>query len=109
MRLDRAAPAADLLAAELVTSKSAGRWSGVRLLLVAAFGAVVDDSGATDGAAPAATPTVYGHLVVTRRDTGKEVLRTGTDAAEPDLLEHVRGQLAELTVGEFLDRWGVRA
>ena len=50
-----------------------------------------------------ATPTVHGELIITRRDTGGELLRTDTDLP----LAHVRGQLDEMTVAEFLDRWDI--
>ncbi|UWP80368.1 hypothetical protein [Dactylosporangium fulvum] len=52
------------------------------------------------------TPTVRGHLVVTRRDTGQTLLRTPawTDGT---LANQVRYQLDVLTVREFLQRWKI--
>ena len=48
-------------------------------------------------------------LVVTRRDTGAEVLRlpAGDPDAAPLLLQHVQNQLSELSVDEFKESWGM--
>lgn len=47
-------------------------------------------------------------LVVRRRGTGVEVLRTAADVGEPDLLlQTVRDDLATKTVEEFIREWRV--
>jgi hypothetical protein len=63
-------------------------------------------SAATQGLVP--SPSLA-DLVVTRRDTGAEVLRlpAGDPDAAPLLLQHVQTQLRELSVGEFTESWGV--
>jgi hypothetical protein len=49
---------------------------------------------------------VEADLVVRRRDTGAEVLRTAADVGDPQfLLEQVRRDLAEKTVEEFVSEW----
>lgn len=79
---------------------SAGRWAAVRLVVAAL------SRGLLDLTEPGG-PTVHGHLIVSRRGTGTELLRMETDTFDADFLAYVRGQLDELTVGEFLDRWGI--
>jgi hypothetical protein len=45
-------------------------------------------------------------LVVRRRDTGREILRTAADVGEPELLLHtVRRDLETKTVEEFVAEW----
>ena len=45
-------------------------------------------------------------LVVRRRDTGTEVLRTPADVGSPEyLLAQVREDLATLTITEFFGQW----
>ena len=52
-------------------------------------------------------PPLY-DLVVTRRDTGREVMRTIADIADPEhLLEQVNEDLATKTVEEFFSEWRV--
>lgn len=47
-------------------------------------------------------------LVVTRRDTGREVMRTIADIADPEhLLEQVNADLESKTVEEFFSEWRV--
>lgn len=47
-------------------------------------------------------------LVVTRRDTGAEVLRTVADLGDPQaLLETVRADLESKTVEQFVREWRV--
>jgi hypothetical protein len=105
--VDLDARASDVLAAEVVTAKKAGRWAAARLLVASVLLAIVDD-----GASSAGTPAVHGDLVVTRKDTGEVVLtvavgfRPTVDESEVDYLGYVRRQLDELTAGEFLARWG---
>ncbi|GAA0901770.1 hypothetical protein GCM10009557_77790 [Virgisporangium ochraceum] len=96
---DPGSPAVLVLAAAIVGAPSASRWAFVRLFLTALVGVVADVSG------PPPRSPVLGDLEVTRRDTGATVLRV--DGATADLLDHVRQQLDELTVAEFLDRWSV--
>ncbi len=67
------------------------RFSGLRMALDAALGG--------------ATITVY-DLVVTRLDTGAEVIRTAADTGDPHhLLGQVELDLERKTVGEFLEEW----
>jgi hypothetical protein len=109
MDLDRDAPAGEWLAADVVLPPTAGRWAAVRVFLAGIALAIFDEQGSEPG-----PPTLAGSLVVTRLDTGETVLETDLrlhpivdDDAGTDHLGYVRGQLEELTVGEFLDRWGV--
>jgi hypothetical protein len=45
-------------------------------------------------------------LVVRRRDTGREVMRTPADVGDPEILVHrVRRDLEEKTVAEFVAEW----
>ncbi|MCI2957655.1 hypothetical protein MN032_08120 [Agromyces atrinae] len=47
-------------------------------------------------------------LVVRRRDSGVEVLRTAADLGDPDqLLQTVRADLASKTVEEFVREWRI--
>jgi hypothetical protein len=100
-RVDLDARARSELAMELVTTPAAGRWAlagkVVEALLLAADGSP---------SAEVTTPTVRGHIVVTRRDTGQTLLRTPawTDGT---LADQVRHQLDVLTVREFLQRWKI--
>ncbi|GAA1557309.1 hypothetical protein GCM10009827_092820 [Dactylosporangium maewongense] len=109
MELDLDAPAAEVLAADVVTTAKAGRWAVIRLFAAAAVQSLFDDSTGPGGPG---TPTVYGHLVVTRRDTGEVVLavplelKPDLEHGDADYLGYVRRQLDELTAGEFLERWG---
>lgn len=84
-------PASAHLAAALEERpKTARYWLGVALALV------------TQEAPP------MFDLVVTRRDTGREVLRTIADVADPgDLLTEVERDLATKTVEEFVAEWRV--
>ncbi|MEV0569209.1 hypothetical protein [Dactylosporangium sp. NPDC050588] len=109
MELDLDAPAGEVLAADVVTTAKAGRWAVVRLLAAGVVQSLFDDSIGPGGPG---TPTVHGHLVVTRRDTGEVVLavplglKPDLEHGDADYLGYVQNQLDELTVGEFLDRWG---
>jgi len=82
------------------------RWAGVGLYLVVVAAApfIV---GPADGGTPGALSRY--DVVVRRRDTDEELLRTGADS--PDEAEgiraHMETQLAELSVEEFCDRWGI--
>lgn len=96
--IDPGSPAVLVLAAGIVNVPSASRWAFVRLFFTALVGVVADLS------TPSTSP-VLGDLEVTRRDTGTTVLYV--DGATADLLAHVRQQLDELTVAEFLDRWSI--
>lgn len=96
--IDPGSPAVLVLAAGIVNVPSASRWAFVRLFFSTLVGVVADLS------TPPQSP-VLGDLEVTRRDTGATVLRVGE--ATDELLAHVRQQLDELTVAEFLDRWSV--
>lgn len=83
------------LTAELEPSRAslprkAARWAGA--LIEAAFGSITE------------SPDL--DLVVRRRDTGAEVLRTHADVASPEhLLATVRDDLATKTVTEFVAEW----
>ena len=86
---------------ELVTTPAAGRWELVRkvgeALLLAAAGSPSAD---------VTTPSVRGHIVVTRRDTGQTLLRTPAWTGGL-LADQVRYQLDVLSVREFLQRWKI--
>ncbi len=84
-------PASHHLRAALVERPKTPRyWLGVLLALV------------TQDA-----PPLY-DLVVTRKDTGREVMRTIADIADPEhLLEQVNEDLATKTVEEFFSEWRV--
>lgn len=83
------------LTAELEPAQASGprkalRWAGA--LLEAALGSVPE------------SPDL--DLVVRRRDTGAEVLRTHADVASPEhLLATVRDDLATKSVTEFVAEW----
>jgi hypothetical protein len=93
--LDLGAPARDLLDADLLIPRSSGWWATLRLFLTAIY-----DLGEP-------SRTVRGELVVTRRDTDATLLRMPADT-DVDLPAYVHSQLDQLTVGEFLNRWGFR-
>jgi hypothetical protein len=94
------APACLVLAADMVAPASAGRWAAVRLVVAALTRGLLD---LTEPGGPA----VPGHLIISRRGTGTELLRMETDTFDAGFLAYVRSQLDELTVGEFLDQWGI--
>ncbi|MFI5914189.1 hypothetical protein [Dactylosporangium sp. NPDC051541] len=100
--LDLTARAADVLAADIHTTKRAGRWAAARWVAagLARLAADADDD-------PGEPMLPFSHFVLTRRDTGEELLRVDADFDDHHLLAHVQQQLDELTAGEFLDRWGV--
>jgi len=102
MDLDLGASAGAVLAADLVATPRARWWTNAGLLVSVVLGALAH--GDWPGG-----PTVRAFLVVTRQDTGVELLRLRTDTDDAALLEHVRRQFDELTVGEFFDRWGIDA
>lgn len=79
--------AADHLRAELVPK----RFSGLRMAIDSALGGV--------------SIAVY-DLVVTRLDTGAEVIRTAADTGDPHhLLGQVELDLERKSVAEFLEEW----
>lgn len=96
------APACLVLAADMIIPRRAARWAYLRMTTKALVASLLDLTDPTDPTGPT-RPTVDGELIVTIRDTGAELLRTGTDFP----LAHVRSQLDEMTVAEFLARWGV--
>jgi hypothetical protein len=100
VEVDLDAPACLALTAHLHRPPSAGRWAAARLVAVALARAAFD-------LPQPGGPTMTGDLVITRVDTGTEVWRLETDTNDAELLPHVRGQLDELTVAEFLDAWGI--
>jgi hypothetical protein len=103
MSVDPDAPANRLLTADLVTPPPAGKWTGAGRFV----GALV---GVATGAANPEDAAARRDVLVTRRDTGATVLHVDSDintGADETLLDHVRGQLDTLTLGQFLDRWGV--
>jgi hypothetical protein len=83
------------LTAELEPARATGPRKALRwglALVEAAFGSVPDDPDLD--------------LVVRRRDTGAEVLRTHADIASPEhLLATVRDDLATKSVTEFVAEW----
>ena len=87
-----------VLSADLVSAPAGPVWSRARALLQVALGVLVEDS---DPIPP------WGALIVTRIGTGAAVQLTRSRREDGELLAYVRRQLAELTVGQFLDRWGV--
>jgi hypothetical protein len=93
-RLD--APACLVLAADMIIPRRAAGLAYLRMTAKALVFSLLDLTGSN-------SPTVDGELIITRRDTGAELLRTETGFP----LAHVRGQLDELTVAEFLTRWGI--
>ena len=102
--LDFAAPARDVLSVRWETIDD-GRAARVgryfRALLAAVF--VYPEVPGGVGAGPA----VPAYLVVQCSDSGDEVLRLRSDLQDVALLQHVRGHVETLTVGEFCDQWGV--
>jgi hypothetical protein len=84
-------PAAAHLRATLVERKKTPRyWLGV------AIGLLTQEA-----------PPLF-DLVVTRRDTGREVMRTVADIADPaHLLEQVNADLESKTIEEFFSEWRV--
>jgi hypothetical protein len=82
------------LNAELVERREHG-WAKARHYALTALGAMFT------GDLPATHD-----LVVYRRDTGAEVIRTPADIGDPEfLLEHVLDDLQTKTVSEFLTEW----
>lgn len=72
--------------------KKTARWVGAAL-------------EATMGSIPSAPDL---DLVVRRRDTGAEVLRTHADLGDPEaLLAQVRADLATKTVAQFIAEWRI--
>ena len=104
MPVDRDAPAGRLLVAELVAPPPPGRWAAVRRFVGALVRVATADATDTLGPDDAAARR---DLLVTRRDTGAPVLRVEAGTADVETLQHVTRQLEDLTVAEFLDRWGV--
>lgn len=103
MAADLSAPAGHVLAAALVTPPPAQGWAAVRRFAGALVKVAADAANPEDAAARR-------DVLVTRRDTGAEVLRVDRDNGDPDgtvTLNHVQSQLDELTLGEFLDKWGL--
>jgi len=87
-------PASRYLRAELVERRLRG-WARLRYWVLAIVAALFGDSG----------PAVF-DLVVTRIDSGREVMRTRADVGDPQhLLDTVEADLEEKTVTEFLAEW----
>jgi hypothetical protein len=102
MSIDLDTRAGDVFAADIVATRSALRWTAVRVFASSVICALLDMSGSRP------QPVIEAaHLVVTRLDTGEEVWRTSAHVADLDLKTHVLRQLDELTVGEFCDAWGI--
>ncbi|HWR86354.1 MAG TPA: hypothetical protein VN200_10200 [Rhodoglobus sp.] len=88
-------PASTYLDASLERSRATGVQRAIRWI-----GAIAS-AGLGDGVD---APDV--DLVVRRRDTGAEVIRTHADTGSPaDLLASVREELETQTVTEFLESW----
>jgi hypothetical protein len=88
--------AAEYLTADLEERRGNRVVKGARLLanlVLAAVGAGHDNVADVD-------------LVVRRRDSGREVIRTAADVGEPEFLLHqVRRDLESKTVEEFVAEW----
>ncbi|MDG6107151.1 hypothetical protein Daura_32445 [Dactylosporangium aurantiacum] len=87
-----------VLSADLVPRPVSRAWANTRALLRIGLAVLMEEGD---------PPVPKGFLVVTRMDNGAAVRLTRSDHEDGALLAYVRQQLAELTVGEFLDRWGV--
>jgi hypothetical protein len=86
-------PASNYLRAELLPSRASG-WHKWRRLGAMAVQAIAGE-----------IPTNV-DLVVYRRDTGAEIMRTPADVGSPDfLLEQVNADLKSKTVTEFVAEW----
>jgi hypothetical protein len=99
--VDLDGPAGSELAMELVTTPAAGRWG---LAFTVAEAVLAASAGSPNAGVTA--PTVRGHIVITRRDTGQALLRTPA-WTDGNLADQVRHQLDVLTVREFLQRWRI--
>lgn len=88
--------AGQILSADL-EQRRGSRWArGVRFLVNLVAMAV--------GGGPDVVADV--DLVVRRRDTGREIMRTPADVGDPEILVHrVRLDLEEKSVEEFLAEW----
>jgi hypothetical protein len=87
-------PAANYLNAELVERRDHG-WEKAKRYGLTALGAMFT------GELPATHD-----LVVYRRDTGAEIIRTPADLGSPEfLLQQVLDDLELKTVAEFLEEW----
>jgi hypothetical protein len=94
--------AGDVLAADIVATRSALRWTAVRIFASSLICALLDMGGNRP------QPVIEAaDLIVTRRDTGEEVWRTSAHVADLELKTHVLRQLDELTVAEFCAEWGI--
>ncbi|RWZ46206.1 hypothetical protein ELQ90_15660 [Labedella phragmitis] len=88
--------AAQILTADLEKRRGGRLLRGVRLLINLVAMAV--------GGSPDVVADV--DLVVRRRDTGREIMRTPADVGDPEILVHrVRRDLEEKTVEEFVAEW----
>jgi hypothetical protein len=100
MAVDPDALACLVFTADLVAPPPPGRWAAVGRFAGALAKLVADVAEPTDGVA-------RHDLLVTRRDTRAPVLRIDADTADVELLQHVRLQLEQLTVAEFVDHWAI--
>jgi hypothetical protein len=88
--------AAQILTADLEKRRGGPLLRGARLLINLVAMAV--------GGSPDVVADV--DLVIRRRDTGREVMRTPADVGDPEILVHrVRRDLEEKTVEEFVAEW----
>lgn len=87
-----------VLSADLVPRPVSRAWANTRALLRIGLAVLMEEGD---------PPVPSGALVVTRMDNGATVRLTGSWHEDGTLLAYVRQQLAELTLGEFLDRWSV--
>jgi hypothetical protein len=86
-------PASTYLRAELLPRRVRG-WAKVRHYAAAVGSALIGEMS-----------TMH-DLVVYRRDSGAEVMRTPADIGSPDmLLDQVNADLESKTVAEFLSEW----
>ena len=86
-------PASTYLRAELVPRKVQG-WAKVRHYAAAVGSALLGEVA------------TMSDLVVYRRESGAEVMRTPADVGSPEfLLDQVNADLASKTVAEFLSEW----
>lgn len=98
MGLDLNVLAGLVLTADLVPKPMSRLRIWTRMMLGLGLTVLMEEEGALEA---------QGVLLVTRPDNGVAVRLTRSDREDGELLAYVRTQLSELTVGEFLDRWGI--
>ncbi len=105
MSIDLSVPAGQVLSADLTTPPPAATWAGAGRFVGALVRVATDTATPEDAAARR-------DVLITRKDTGAAVLQADADSnadADAVLLDHVRSQLDGLTLGQFLEKWGIAA